>query len=446
MAVAPVRVVPEEQAPPVVLETPDAADSTVLVIKVPGARPGERAQAVQRTANGVSSQSCGLRDETCTLHPPVGRWLVSVVQLAARPTEVPFDVMPGHNELTLERVKTNTVLVRVVDSAGAPVPGASLVKPEEGPQAERFSAGQTDLLLTDARGEGALELAVGQQQTILARAEGYLDSDRLTVRASDGLVTMTLTSAASFRGRVVTRDGRVVTSFSIDGRPFEASDGRFSQRTILRVRNSQQHVTFRAPGLVPTVRVVEASSGDVDLGDVVLEGARTIRGRVLDRQTGQPLAGRVVGALNRRAACDELGQFSLEEQPAGAVQLTALARAHAAESIEVGPDQNDVVIRLGGGLTVAGVYKGPAMSGRWVIAVGPTVERVEIGADQHFVFDSLRPGRWSFTVTPHPAEHFVVEGLPLERQDSFLHSIMQTHGQPRQLELGTSPVTNLELE
>lgn len=421
-------------------------EATVLVVRVPGAMPGERAQAVQRAPGRVVTHACPLLNETCTLKPAIGSWWLSVVQVGAPPAEVSFEVVKGRNEVSLQRAKTGAVLVRVIDPTGAPVMGAVIsrvLKPSL--MAKSFEARSSQLGRTDAHGEYTLALAVGQSELIQAAVAGSLDSELVTVRSTDVSIVLTLPRVPTFRGRVVRSDQQIVTRFSIDGRELTAWDGRFSERLDVSTRTSQRHVTFSGPGLVPVTRVVSAAAGDVDLGDVVLEGARVIRGRVLDRLTGQPLSGaRVMGASEAVAECDALGQFTLGEQPLGAVSLVAHARGHASSTIDAEAEQHDVILRLQSGVSVSGVFTGGSRMTEWLVAVGPTVELARLEENQRFTFDTLSPGRWSFS--PFHATSLVREGLPLDRQPPFVQQVLHAMPQRNQLELGASPVTNLELK
>ena len=449
-----------QNSPPVALppqvppSAPDAAETvapaeTTLEATVRGGLSTELVRARQSTPNHVVVLRCTLTNERCTLRITPGAWMLSVVQEGKPTTERPFSVVEGPNHVTLERASTSTILVRVLDGTGV-VTGASVWREDEDREDEMVGvpAGLhiTDSLVgkSDARGEVSLALVANDTVKIRATAPGFLDSKEVEVRSSDSSATLTLTKVPTIRGRVVRDDGSVVNVFSIDGKQFDASDGRFAVPSAFSGERGTQSLTFKTPGLVSVTRDVDLAGLDVDIGDVVLARGQTIRGRVLDAQTSQPLSGaRVFGSGATSVVANTLGEFELGEQPKGSVQVFAHASEHAAASARSSEAGNaDVIVRLGPAVSVSGRILSPGLS-KYVIAVGPSVEVVKLDGSS-FHFDTLAPGHWTFSHTHFDVMRFAKQGLPMEQQSELLKSLTQ-HGFKTPLDLGQTAVTNLEV-
>lgn len=453
---------PRENSPPVALppqvppSAPDAAETvapaeTTLEATVRGGLSTELVRARQSTPNHVVSLSCTLTNERCTLRLTPGEWKVAVVQEGKSTSERPFVVVEGPNHVTLERASTSPIVVRVLDETGV-VEEASVWREDEGegdaPRQPTRLLDTTSSLVgrSDARGEVVLSLVAGHKVKVHAAAAGFLDSKVVEVRSTDSAVTLTLTRVPTMRGRVVRDDGTVVSVFSIDGKLFDASDGRFAVQSAVAGQRGVQLLTFKSPGLVSVRRDVELAGVDVDIGDIVLARGQTVRGRVLDAQTSQPVSGaRVYGSGATSAVTNALGEFELVEQPNGSVEVIGHASEHAAASALSSPAGNaDVIVRLGRAVSVSGRALNPGMS-RYVIAVGPSVEVATLEGSGSFRFDTLVPGHWTFSLTHFDVTRHVQQGLPLERQSHFAKSLAQ-HGLKTPLDLGQTAVTNLEVK
>ncbi len=453
---------PRENSPPVVLppqvapSVPDAAETvapaeTTLEATVRGGLAMELVRARQSTPNHVVSLSCTLTNERCTLSITPGEWKLSVVQEGKATPETPFVVVEGPNRVTLERASTSPIVVRVLDATGV-VEEASVWREDEGdgdgPRLRTRLLDTTASLVgkSDARGEVLLSLVAGHKVKVHAAAAGFLDSKVVEVRSTDSAVTLTLTRVPTMRGRVVRDDGTVVSVFSIDGKLFDASDGRFAVQSAVAGQRGVQLLTFKSPGLVSVRRDVELAGVDVDIGDIVLARGQTVRGWVLDAQTSQPLSGaRVYGSGATSAVTNTLGEFELIEQPQGRVELVGHASEHAAASALSSEAGNaDVIVRLGRAVSVSGRAPSPGLS-RYVIAVGPSVEVATLEGSGSFRFDTLAPGHWTFSLTQFDVTRHVQQGLPLERQSHFAKSLAQL-GFKTTLDLGQTAVTNLEVK
>lgn len=461
-AVVPVNVPqPRTPSPPVALPselppspTPDAgersdATETTLEATVRGGLSTELVRAKQSTLNQVVVLRCTLANERCTLRITPGAWMLSVVQEGRPTTERPFTVLEGPNHVTLERASTSTTVVRVLDGTGV-VTGASVWREDEDREDEMVGLPSglhiTESLVgkSDARGEVSLALVAGDTVKIRATAPGFLDSKEVEVRSSDSSATLTLTKVPTIRGRVVRDDGSAVNVFSIDGKQFDASDGRFAVPSAFSGERGTQFFTFKSPGLVSVTRDVDLAGLDLDIGDVVLARGQTIRGRVLDAQTSQPLSGALVhGNGATSVVANTLGEFELVEQPKGSVQVFAHASEHApASALSSEAGNADVIIRLGPAVSVSGRILNPGLS-KYVIAVGPSVEVVKLDGSS-FHFDTLAPGHWTFSHTHFDVLRIAKQGLPMQQQSELFKSLTQ-HGFKTPLDVGQTAVTNFEV-
>ncbi len=429
----------------------DAGPETTLEATVPGGLPTELVQAKQSTPNRVVKMRCSLENERCTLRLTPGAWKLAVIQEGKPTSERDFMVVEGPNRVTLERTSTSTIVVHVLDETGV-VTGASVMREDEnesdfpGLPKNLFDHHTTKSLVgkSDAHGEVQLSLVTGDRAKIHAVAAGFLDSRVVEVRSTDSAITLTLTRVPTMRGRIVRDDGAAVRVFSIDGTPFDASDGRFAVKSALTAQKGTQTLTITSPGLVKITRVVKLAGVDVDIGDIVLLRGQTIRGRVLDAHTSQPLSGATVfGTGTTSTVTNALGQFELDEQP-GTGEVVAHASEHAAASASWSDAAKaDVIVRLGRGVSVAGHAANPGLA-KYVIAIGPSVEVAKLDDSNDFRFDTLSPGHWAFTLTHFDVMEHVAQGLPLERQSHFARALLN-HGFKTPLDLGQTAVTNLEV-
>lgn len=417
---------------------------------MPGGLSTEWVRAKQPTAGGWVSLGCALREEHCTLKPTPGLWKLVVVQEGKSTSERPFTVVEGANQVTLARASTSTTIIHLVDQTNV-VAGASVWR-EEAEDDTGVPLRRQSLLdikealvgTSDARGEVVLSLVAGQTVKLRATARGYRDSKQVEARSTDSSVTLTLARLPLIRGRVVRDDGAVISAFSIGGTRFEASDGRFALESALQGERGTQILTIQSRGLVAAQRAVELAGVDVDLGDVVLTPGHTVRGRVLDAVTGQPLGGATVFGSEAVSVTNPLGAFELVDQPPGTVEVVAHAPAHAAASARwVQHSMAEVIVRLGPGVSVSGHVANPGLS-KYVIAVGPSVEVAPLDDSGSFRFDTLVPGHWTFSLSHFDVTSHAKVGLPLERQSHFMTSLTQ-HGLKTPLDLGQTAVTNLEV-
>jgi hypothetical protein len=147
------------------------------------------------------------------------------------------------------------------------------------------------------------------------------------------------------RGRVLDDAGRPVTSFFIDGEPVTAPDGRFE----VSARAYRDNVLFRVSADRKLTEFKQAhigSNGVADAGDITLESARGVEGRVLDGK-GEGLAGaRVSSADGDRSSRDEDAGSSTVSREGGFFRLEGLAPGPATLVARRGAAMGEASIRI----------------------------------------------------------------------------------------------------
>lgn len=228
---------------------------------------------------------------------------------------------------------------RVVDSAGAPVAGASVKALayrsaaraflDRAKGVEAFAAGETK---TDARGAFRLPAAgSGKEVSLLLTARGLPSVEiggPFDQGGSDEDLEVSMPEGQKISGRVTDEQGGPVADarvraqaaleFPEDSTAFEETrtgrDGSFSLPSA-----PKGDVTLRvfAAGFVP-LAVASARSGQ----RVVVKRGGSVEGTLTDR-SGKPVAGAVVVADEAAAQTNESGRYRIEALPEGLASLRA---------------------------------------------------------------------------------------------------------------------------
>jgi len=211
----------------------------------------------------------------------------------------------------------------VVTRSGEPVAGA-LVGVEE---AEGLPA------TSGKDGSFALKgLGLGRDYRLTARTADLMTDTPVTARAGQSGVRLVVRDRPVYRGRVVGPGGAPLRSFSIDGRPFTAEDGRFA--LPLDPRDGQIRIQVGAEGM--ETRTVESGATLSELGDIALQPAPQLQGRVT-LASGQPVADAEVTVGADTTRTDARGAFLLpirEPPPAGRMVLVHAAQGDLAANAE----------------------------------------------------------------------------------------------------------------
>lgn len=434
-AIAP-RVVAQPVEPATV--TPDAglamtgiAEDAELLAFVPGAPNGERVRASRSSGGDGSyttySRSCTLKDERCTMKIEPGDWSLTVLQQGTTPPPTVVRLVPGRNEVTLNRVPTSSVRVRVVDSRGAPIPMATvaLAPPKDSLRLPGRVDADERLATTNDSGEAMLSITLGSTLIIYANEPRHHPSDLATLKSTDAFVELSMHRLPFIRGRVVQSSGAVLTTFSVNGTDHTAPDGRFELMAPIASSNANIRasttLTFAAEGSATLHKEVPIELADIELGDIVLGAAREVRGQVVDRVSRAGVAGASVFIDQRsQTTTGSDGRFVLADVPRDAVLFVRHAGFVSTEA-PVAPDANELVVLVERGVVLSGQVTGSA---RVIVAVGSTVELATVNPDGTFSFSSLRPGRWLLEPSALPV-FGVLEGAPLARQTRL---VQMRHG------------------
>lgn len=253
---------------------------------------------------------------------------------------------------------------RVLDRRGTPVAGATVVAKWRGSSTTTSEDGSYQL--------GPFES--GARLNIFAmsaEAGSSLWHDVWVPQADYDLELL----RHAVRGRVVDDNGRPVERFQIAAYVGETrrssewitdEDGWFH----LPVETATNSMIVDAPGRFPHLeRLRIVTEGDTDLGDITLAAERSVRGRVVDKQTGTPVAGAFVSlrpphkdplyavamsASIHGAKTDGDGLFVLDGMPVGVFRAAAGAHGYARKYVEVPSDSAWIDFELDTGATIAG--------------------------------------------------------------------------------------------
>ncbi|HEY3587025.1 MAG TPA: carboxypeptidase-like regulatory domain-containing protein, partial [Myxococcaceae bacterium] len=175
-------------------------------------------------------------------------------------------------------------------------------------------------------------LRTGQDYRLTARTPDLMLDTPVTARAGQTGVRLVVRDRPVYRGRVVGPGGTPLRSFSVDGRSFEAEDGRFA--VPLDARDGQIEVRVGAAGMES--RTVQAGATVSELGDIALQPAPELSGRVT-LASGQPAADAEVTTGGDTTRTDASGSFVLpvrEPPPAGSSLVVNAVKGDLTASVE----------------------------------------------------------------------------------------------------------------
>ena len=158
-------------------------------------------------------------------------------------------------------------------------------------------------------------LRTDRDYRLTARTPDLLLDTPVTARAGQTGVRLVVRDRPVYRGRVVGPAGAPLKAFFVDGRSFDAEDGRFA--VPLDARDGQVQLRVGAAGM--ETRTVQAGGTVSELGDIALQRAPELRGTVT-LASGEPAADAEVTAGGDTARTDSSGSFVLavrDPLPAG---------------------------------------------------------------------------------------------------------------------------------
>jgi protocatechuate 3,4-dioxygenase beta subunit len=312
-----------------------------------------------------------------------GRFVLEATHVSGgveRSTSRPVE-LHGHEavEVALRLEAGWTLTGLAVDEAGQPVAGVrvhAMLPPGAMPAWRRGdeSGGPPPYAPTGADGRFTLRhlrteevwldvLADGLRFAPSRSEGGQAELKRLRVRSGAPEVRLVLERLGRIHGRLTGPDGAPLTRFRLNGKELADPRGVFSRPIET---SGTWRMELSAKGMAPVLREVEAQAGtDVDLGEIRLGPGRRVSGRVLDAETGEPVARAGVLATRARIGpvpigrhrgvvfTDADGSFSLPSVEPGPLQLFVEADHYRGQRLDLGAgDEEGLTVRLEQGATV----------------------------------------------------------------------------------------------
>lgn len=329
-------------------------------------------------------------------------------------------VAPGSiTDVVLRFSKGKEISGSVVDPSGAPVADVEvLASPQLPPIAEHDDFHREAHLRAHTAKDGRFTLpgATAARYVLRVKSSQATLTQEVTAEPGDRNVRLVVKRRASVRGRVINEAGAPITDFLADMMPVKSADGVFRQAVEW---GFESPLMISAEGYAPRQIPVEVQpERELDLGDIVLTRGRTLRGRVVDADTGAPLPGARVmqdpGAGPQGLAMEAryrkegvitngAGVFVLENAPAGDVLVAALHPDYPLKLETLSGGASEPTIRLPRGAKVEGrilTSDGQGLSADGIALNVATWEYDRRPANDRgeFSFDALGPGTWRFSV------------------------------------------------
>ncbi|MBI2376849.1 MAG: carboxypeptidase regulatory-like domain-containing protein [Deltaproteobacteria bacterium] len=309
-------------------------------------------------------------------------------------------------EVELRHEGSLTLSGRVVDAKGRPrsfllVEGFPAARGSTGREeyfrAAVLTGGDGSFTLTELK-PGPYEINVSKQN-----GDGVLSRGGTRARAGDKDVQVVVPLARMLSGRLVGPNGQPIAHGNV-GRSFvRDASGRFEVEAGVEAET----LKIRAEGFAPLEKAVPGGEQDLDLGDIVLQEGRTVRGRVVDA-AGAPVAAWVRGlgtVPGRRrleeAAAAQSGAFEVDGLPKHGAMLQVHAEARAPKRVEVPDGVDQLTITMEAGATVRGLVvdnRGEPIPGIWV--QGESFG-AKTGPDGRFELNGVEPGTYRMTAAEH---------------------------------------------
>ncbi|MCY1019262.1 carboxypeptidase regulatory-like domain-containing protein [Pyxidicoccus sp. MSG2] len=371
---------------------------------------------------------------------PPGRYLLLATREAASATRRVWrgvELQAGTRaQVPLRLEPERTLSGIVVDVSGQPVKDVYVrARPpqRDGPfwkQEGRNNRHGTPMgVRTEAEGRFTLRALTEAAYDVSAWKSGYTldrglstggtaaEEDMLRVGADTAQVRLVLRREAHIVGRLVGPDGAPIPRFQVNGTRTEDPEGAFA----VPVEDlPSEPLVFEAEGLATRVLRWEpgASGADLDLGVVRMSRGRGLHGRVVDAETGEPLAdvGFEFSTRSMDARGDaftlsnegtegtkEDGTFDLPHVDLEAFTLTATCDGYRKQRLTVGPEQEEVLLRMDPGARVEVTVKD--RRGRLRDATvefhGDGVEELGLTQKGQLVQRGLEPGPYTVWLSLH---------------------------------------------
>lgn len=320
-------------------------------------------------------------------------------------------------QVSLREGETVTVVIRarrgatidgVVTAHGAPVAGALVhLFP-----VEKSAPWRIDNVTTNDEGRfrftGLTPGAFSVTAMIIGDRDGFADQ---AVTAPASGVVLKLGGDTEISGRVVGDDGKPLPEFKVNGKRFDAADGRF----IVSAEPGETQLGFDSDGYAQYIVRVDVKTGANELGDVRMSKGRLVEGRVFDLQTREPIEGALVDVGVLPSSGEVSANFSLDDKLGaartdvnGKFRLRVDSRSNVIFASAAGyvpfsralplASLLELGLALGGSLEVTVLSAGgkPITAGVSVMATGPRGRVVSLGRvpSGQWWANALDVGQW----------------------------------------------------
>jgi hypothetical protein len=178
-----------------------------------------------------------------------------------------------------------------------------------------------------------------------------------------GEVRLVLEAQARITGRVVGPDGAPIQRFEVEGQFVDDPGGAFAHPFS---KPGSRTLSFKAPGMVQLECAVELQEGvNLELGEVRMERGRRVTGRVVDAETGAPVAqarieledlpedvGESGPGTHARERTGENGLFEMDHVGSRPLMLKVSHPEYRTQSMALGSGAESVTVRLDAGATL----------------------------------------------------------------------------------------------
>lgn len=386
-------------------------------------RPAPPAGGRKALSKRLTLPPAGRAEEALFDDVPAGRWILTWsgpdVALGEKAVEV------GDRRVAIGRLPLSPgILVEGVvrDDLGTPIGRATITLPGETERPD---------LTVDTGDDGRFVVRgvpISGRYAWRAHARGFISADGDL--GGETLLEITLDRAEKLVGEVVDENGKAVEGARLD-LTYSPEKGSFLSEggdertdaagafTLIRSRRFKALLTVHAEGFRPHRRVLaEAGAASIgretDLGTIRLERGRSLRGRVTDGATGEPISEAAVTVSapssssldglyvsdGGRATTGADGRYEIGGLPRKQALVLQVSRdGYATASRRTSLEDEILDVALGAGGRVAGRVCGDALvlSSTQVEldSDGPQQEtKVRPGADGSFEMLRVEAGRW----------------------------------------------------
>jgi protocatechuate 3,4-dioxygenase beta subunit len=306
---------------------------------------------------------------------------------------VPVTLEEGRTlPLTLELKPGASLSGTVHDEQGAAVAGARV---------EALLEGDRQLAQTGPDGHfeiGPLDPTGSYSVNVVH--PGFTPLHRQAVRPTESPLDLTLAAGRTLTGRVLDERGQPLAAVRLNGFETQTDHGRFSHAEF--AGEPEDLLVVGAAGYKEDD--VTVPPGTTDLGDLVLERAPTLAGRVVDG-SGAPVASAIVDCdlCVEPTLSDAQGQYSLSLPNGLRPEKVNASLSGASGSVAVPPEGAVPDVVLHGQVHVTGLVtdaQGQPMPGQMVLAfrMNPAAQNVAVtGTDGRYAVD-LSVGTYRFVV------------------------------------------------